>query len=82
MALSLQNKKLQHTECLFNWKVTFPVVNRSFSCSEKESELNDILIHLVEFSNLHNRDRSSNATRSNAEYKFVKITHDPDSLLE
>ena len=28
----------------------------------KEPESNDILLHFVEFSNVHNRERSSNAT--------------------
>ena len=45
--------------------------NRPFSYSEKESQSNDTLQHLVEFSNVHNRDRSSNATRSNLVYKNV-----------
>ena len=39
--------------------------NRPFSYSEKESQSNDTLLHFVEFSNVHNSDRSSNATRSN-----------------
>ena len=45
--------------------------NRSFSYSEKESQSNDTLLHFIEFSNLHNSDRSSNATRSNPVYKNV-----------
>ena len=36
--------------------------NRPFSYSEKESQSNDTLLHFVEFSNVHNSDRSSNAT--------------------
>ena len=45
--------------------------NRPFSYSEKESQSNDTLLHFVEFSNVHNSDRSSNATRSNLVYKSV-----------
>ena len=44
---------------------------RLFSYSEKESQSNDTLLHFVEFSNVHNSDRSSNATRSNLVYKNV-----------
>ena len=43
--------------------------NRPSSYSEKESQSNDTLLHFVEFSNVHNTDRSSNATRSNLVYK-------------
>ena len=45
--------------------------NRPFSYSEKESQSNDTLLHFVEFSNVHNSDRSSNATPSNLMYKNV-----------
>ena len=45
--------------------------NRPFSYSEKESQSNDTLLHFVEFSNVHNSDRSSNATRSNLVDKKV-----------
>ena len=45
--------------------------NRPFSYSEKESQSNDTLLHFVEFSNVHNSDRSPNATRSNLVYKNV-----------
>ena len=45
--------------------------NRPFSYSEKESQSNDTLLHFVEFSNVHNTDRSSNATRSNLVYENV-----------
>ena len=45
--------------------------NRPFSYSEKESQSNDTLLHFVEFSNLHNSDRSSNATQSNLAHKNV-----------
>ena len=38
---------------------------------KKESQSNDTLLHFVEFSNVHNCDRSSNATRSSFEYKNV-----------
>ena len=44
------------------------ICNRPFSYSEKESQSNDTLLHFVEFSNEHNSDRSSNATRSNLVY--------------
>ena len=37
----------------------------------KESQSNDNLLHFVEFSNVHNSDRSSNPTRSNVVYKTV-----------
>ena len=45
--------------------------NRPFSSSEKESQSNDTLLHFVDFSNVDNCDRSSNATRSNLVYKNV-----------
>ena len=45
--------------------------NRHFSYSEKEAGSNDISLHLVEFSNVHNTDRSSNATQSSLVYKNV-----------
>ena len=45
--------------------------HRPFSYSEKESQSNDTLLHFVEFSNVHNSDRSFNATRSNLAYKNV-----------
>ena len=45
--------------------------HRPFSYSEKESQSNDTLLHFVEFSNVYNSDRSSNATRSNLVYKNV-----------
>ena len=35
---------------------------------KKESQSNDTLLHFVEFSNVHNSDRSFNATRSNFVY--------------
>ena len=38
-------------------------INRPFSYSEKESQSNDTLLHSVEFSKIHNSDRSSNAGR-------------------
>ena len=49
----------------------FGLINRPFSYSEKECQSNDTLLHFVEFSNVHNNDRSSNATRSNLVYKNV-----------
>ena len=47
------------------------VRNRPFSYSKKECESNDISVHFVEFSNVHNCDRISNATLSNLTYKIV-----------
>ena len=38
---------------------------------KKNLKSNDTLAHFVEFSNVHNSDRSSNATRSNLVYKNV-----------
>ena len=45
--------------------------NRPFSYSENECGSNDISLQFEEFSNVHNCDRSSNATRSNLAYKIV-----------
>ena len=45
--------------------------NRPFSYSETESKSNDTLLHFEEFSNVHNSDKSSKATRSNLAYKNV-----------
>ena len=42
-----------------------------FSYSENECGSNDISLQFVEFSNVHNSDRSSNATLSNLAYKIV-----------
>ena len=42
--------------------------------SNKESESNDILIHFIEFSNVHNSDRSSSVTQSNRSHKNVEIS--------
>ena len=46
-------------------------INRPFSYSKKESESNDVSMHCEEFSNVHNGDRSSSATRSNVLYQNV-----------
>ena len=46
-------------------------LNRPFSYSRKESESNDVTMQFEEFSNVHNSDRTSNATRSNLAYKIV-----------
>ena len=46
-------------------------VNRPFSYSKKECGSNDISSHFVEFSNVYNTERSSNATQSNLVYKSV-----------
>ena len=56
---------------LFAYHLFDASINRPFSYSEKESQSNDTLLHVVEFSNVHNSDRSSNATRSNLVYKNV-----------
>ena len=45
--------------------------NRPFSYSGKEPESNDVMMQSEEFSNLHNSDRTSNATPSNLAYKIV-----------
>ena len=45
--------------------------NRPFSYFENESGSNDISLNFVGFSNVHNCDRSSNATQSNLAYKIV-----------
>ena len=42
-----------------------------FSYSKKESGSNDTLPHSVEYSNVYNSDRSSNATQSNLVYKNI-----------
>ena len=47
------------------------IANRPFSYSEKESQSNNTLLHFIEFSNVHDNDGSSNATRSNLVYKNV-----------
>ena len=54
-----------------SYSVVSVVDNRPFSYSKKESQSNDILLHFVEFSNVHNLDRRSDATRSNLAYKNV-----------
>ena len=46
-------------------------LNRPFSYSEKEPQSNDTLLRFVEFSNVHNSDRSYNATQWNLLYKNV-----------
>ena len=50
---------------------TYCMHNRPFSYSGKESESNDVVMQLEEFSNVHNGDRSSNATRSSLAYEIV-----------
>ena len=45
--------------------------NRPFSYSKNESGSNDISIHFVQFSNVHDTDRSSDTTQSNLVYKNV-----------
>ena len=46
------------------------IINKPFGHSKKESESNDILLHFVEFSNVHQRDRRSNVTRSCLAYEI------------
>ena len=46
-------------------------LNRPFSYSRKESEPNDVMMQFEESSNVHNGDRSCNATRTNLAYKIV-----------
>ena len=66
---SENGRPLQSSKC--KTRVSIPGSNRPFSYSEKESQSNDTLLHLVDFSNVRNSDRSSNATRSNLMYKNV-----------
>ena len=46
--------------------------NRTFSYSEKESQVNDVYLRSEEFSNVHTSDRSSNATLLSFTYKKVQ----------
>ena len=55
--------------------------NRPFSYSENECGSNDISLQFVEFSNVHNCDRSSNATLSNLAYKIVEKYRSIQALL-
>ena len=52
----------------------------SFSYSKKESESNDILIHFVEFSNVHNSDRISNVVQWNLSHENVQISQRKERL--
>ena len=45
--------------------------NRPYSYSRRECGSNDISLHFVEFSNVHNTNRISNATQSNLVHKNV-----------
>ena len=45
--------------------------NKPFSCSKTECGSNDISLHFVEFSNVHNGGRCSNANQSNLVYKNI-----------
>ena len=49
----------------------FILYHRPFNYSRKESESNDVIMQFEEFSNMHNSDGASNATRSNLVYKIV-----------
>ena len=68
---SVPNSKKLYLKKTISLQVQRLGMNRPFSYSEKESQSNDTLLHFVEFSNVHNSDRSSNATRSNLVYKNV-----------
>ena len=57
---------------LSNLAALLTKLNTPFSYSKKECGSNDISSHFVEFSNVCNNDRSSNATQSNLVYKNVK----------
>ena len=50
---------------------TLGIRNRPFSFSEKECGSNDISSQSVEFSNMQNGDRSSNAIQSNLAHQNV-----------
>ena len=70
--LSFPKKSVHHRPWYKQSRGTvFLSASRPFSYSEKESQSNDTLLHFVEFSNVHNCDRSSNATRSNRSYKNI-----------
>ena len=57
--------------------------NRPHSYSIQESQSNDVCMHFVEFSNVHNSDGSSGAIRLNLAYKSVlKMALDPDSFVK
>ena len=68
---SCQKNKLKCHRFRNNLSLLFMHWNRPFSYSEKECGSNDILLHFVELSNMHNWDRSSNAIHSNLAYKTV-----------
>ena len=53
------------------FRINIEPFNRPFSYSESECGSNDISLQFVEFSNVHNCDRSSNATLSSLAYKIV-----------
>ena len=46
--------------------------NRPFSFYKKQPASKNVMMHFEEFSNVHNKDRSSNATRSSLVYKLFK----------
>ena len=60
-----------NSRCHASSLLAFPQYGRPFSYSGKESESNDIMLQLEEFSNVHNSDRTSNTTRNNLAYKTV-----------
>ena len=70
--MSINALKVSNSECMSSKLDSVGMYNRSFSYSEKESQSNDTLLHFVEFSNVHNRDISSNATRSTSRIKMYK----------
>ena len=56
---------------LIYFKRDYCFMNRPFIYFEKESQSNDVCLYFEEFSNVHNSDRSPNATSSNFAYKNV-----------
>ena len=75
------------TDCFYNrlCRVTFlgHSVIDLFAILKKECGSNDISLHFIEFSNVHNCDRSSDTIQSNLGYRNVlKILLDPGSFVE
>ena len=56
-------------------------VNRPFRYSGKKSKSDDVMMQFEEFSNVHNSDRTSNATRSNLAYEIVEKQRSIQALL-
>ena len=66
-----QRPTLMRKFCLVKSDIFLRPNNRPFSYSGKESQSNDVMMQFEEFSNVHNSDRISNASRSNFAYKIV-----------